>query len=216
MPDTGRSLLLFFRLVVSGFAVLVVCAVVPAVASALGLGLGGPAAGPSAAISSADPDFAGGESRDRARRERLASEDARAQRTRSRTAHVGLGRDAALALARQTFPEQLTGQLFDGARPGAGVRVVDQRGGGAALVQDTQTGVRSLLMSTLPLQAKRPDGAFAPIDLSLESAAGGVGPKNFAGAVSRRRVRSCEAELPRQARLGQRARRRAPLGADRQ
>jgi len=46
------------------------------------------------------------------------------------------------------------------------------------LVQDTQTGKRSLLMSTLPLQAKRPDGAFAPIDLSLESTAGGVGPKN--------------------------------------
>ncbi|MGI8728446.1 MAG: hypothetical protein ACR2LK_00325 [Solirubrobacteraceae bacterium] len=35
-----------------------------------------------------------------------------------------------------------------------------------------------MLMSTLPLQAKRPGGAFAPIDLSLQRANGGVGPKN--------------------------------------
>jgi hypothetical protein len=69
--------------------------------------------------------------------------------------------------------------LFDGARPAPGVRVVDQRGDGVALVEDTQTGRRSLLMSTLPLQAKRPDGAFAPVNLSLENtAAGSVGPKN--------------------------------------
>ncbi len=112
MPGTGRSLLSFLRLVMSGFAVLVVCTVVPAAASALGMGMGSPAAGPSAAISSADPDFAGGERRDRARRERLASEDARAQRTRSQTAHHGLNRDAALALAREMIPEQLTGRLF--------------------------------------------------------------------------------------------------------
>lgn len=130
-------------------------------------------------MSSADAAFAAGEQRDRVRRERLSSQDAKAQRTRSQTAYRGLGGDEALALGREMFSEQLTGRLFDGARPAPGVRVVDQRGDGAALVEDTQTGRRSLLMSTLPLQAKRPDGAFAPVDLSLEnSAAGSVGPKN--------------------------------------
>lgn len=75
------------------------------------------------------------------------------------------------------FSEQLTGRLFDGARPGRGVRVVDYRGGGSAIVEDTESGKRALLMSTLPLQAKGPDGAFAPVDLSLTSTGGGVGPK---------------------------------------
>ena len=58
------------------------------------------------------------------------------------------------------------------------MRVVAQRGAGTALVEDTKTGRRVLLQSTLPLQAKRPDGSFAPVDLSLESVAGGVGPTN--------------------------------------
>lgn len=165
------------RVIVLGLASLLVCAVLPGGASAIGLG--GPAAArPSAAISSTDRDFENGARRDRARSHRLSSQDARAQRTRSRTAHRGLGRDEALALARKAFPEQLTGRLFDGARPAPGTRVVDQRGGGAALVADTKTGRRALLMSTLPLQAKRPDGTFAPVDMSLQRAAGAVGPKN--------------------------------------
>lgn len=178
MLATGRLPLLVSRLVVLGLTALGVLAVVPGGAAA-GLGLAGPAAGgPSPAISSADKDFANGDQRDRARRQRLDSADARAQRTRSRTAHRSLDRDEALALARQRFPGQMTGRLFDGSEPAAGLRVVDQRGGGTALVQDTKTGKRALLQSTLPLQAKRPDGSLGPIDLSLLSTARGVGPTN--------------------------------------
>lgn len=146
-----------------GFAVLLFAAggVVPSAASGFGLPLGDPAmSSRSPAISSGDRDFAAGEQRDQARRERLSSQDAQAQRTRSRSAYRDLGRDEALALAREMFAEQLTGRLFDGARPGRGVRVVDYRGGGSALVEDTNSGRRSLLASTLPLQAKRPDGAY--------------------------------------------------------
>jgi hypothetical protein len=85
---------------------------VPSAAAAFGLPLGDPAmSAPSPAISSADADFAAGEQRNRVRRERLRSDDARAQRTRSRTLHRGLGRDEALALAREMFAEQLTGPL---------------------------------------------------------------------------------------------------------
>jgi hypothetical protein len=178
MPASGRSLLSLPRLVAMALAAVVICAVVPGAASALGLAIGDPAAGPSTAVSLADKDFAAGERRDQARSERLASANARTQRTNSRTAHGDLGRDAALALARQMFPEQMTGRLFDGAEPAAGLRVVDQRGEGTALVQDTQTGKRALLMSTLPLQAKRPDGTLEPIDLSLQSTSSGVGPTN--------------------------------------
>lgn len=178
MFNFGRSLLSLPRLVVMALTAIVVCAVVPGVASALGLGMGGPAAAPSVAVSSADKDFAGGERRDQARTQRLRTANARVQRIRSRMAHRGLGLDEALALARQTFAEQMTGRLFDGSEPATGLRVVDQRGGGTALVQDTKTGKRALLMSTLPLQAKRSDGVFAPIDLSLQSTASGVGPTN--------------------------------------
>jgi len=96
----------------------------------------------------------------------------------SRTAHRSLSRDEALALARSAFPDQLLGPLFDGLHPAAGLRVVDQRGAGSALVEETRTGKRALLMSTLPLQAKRSDGKLAPIDLSLENTARGVGPTN--------------------------------------
>lgn len=176
MPGTARTALSKCRLVLIALAALGVAGT--GAASAYALGVGGPAGGAPGAISSADPDFAGGERRDEARSRRLNSAAGRVERMRSRTAHRGLSRDEALALARSAFPDQLMGPLFDGSHPAAGLRVIDQRGEGSALVEDTRTGKRALLMSTLPLQAKRSDGRLAPIDLSLESTAGGVGPTN--------------------------------------
>lgn len=70
-------------------------------------------------------------------------------------------------MAKRELAEIFTAPLFDGADPEPGMEVVDQRGQGAAVVEDVRTGKRILAQSNLPLQADD-NGTMAPVDLSLE------------------------------------------------
>lgn len=138
--------------------------------------------GPSPAISKDDPAFGQGAERERARAERLRGGQAREERRQSRERYRGLSRSEALGLAQRAFPEATRGRLPDGRRPAPDLRVVDQYGHGAALVQDAQ-GARFLLRSSLPLQVPAPGGGFAPLDLSLTEAADWFAPRASAAPI---------------------------------
>ncbi|MBA3328512.1 MAG: hypothetical protein H0T43_09450, partial [Solirubrobacterales bacterium] len=75
----------------------------------------GPQAPPSSkALSSEDPDFAAGQRRDQARRDRREGAEAKQERKQSRTRYHDATRTEALSVGRVTYPDEFTGRLFDG------------------------------------------------------------------------------------------------------
>lgn len=82
-----------------------------------------------------------------------------------------------------TFPICLRGPLFSGREPASGMEVVEQLGGGRAVVSDKATGRKLLALSSVPLQARTPSGSLAPLDLSLTQQDGRLAARNPAVAV---------------------------------
>lgn len=132
---------------------------------------------PSRAMSSNDPVWRAGVKRRDARAARLAGAGEKRRRRASKTSFEDVSAGEALALAKREFTDVFMAPLFDGADPEPGMKVVDQRGDGAALVQDVKTGKRTLVESNLPLQADD-QGTMAPVDLSLETAGGDLRSDN--------------------------------------
>lgn len=132
---------------------------------------------PSRAMSSKDPGWRAGLKRRDARAARLAGASEKRRRRASKTSFEDASASEALALAKREFTDVFMAPLFDGADPEPGMKVIDQRGDGAALVQDVKTGKRTLVESNLPLQADD-RGTMAPVDLSLETAGGDLRSDN--------------------------------------
>lgn len=130
-----------------------------------------------------DARWQAGQRRAREREERRRGPAAQRAREESRTELRGLGREEALALAREHFPDLLRGRLFSGREPGPGMEVVEQLGGGRAVVLDNATGRKHLALSSVALQAKTQSGSFAPLDLSLSERAGRLVARNPGVAV---------------------------------
>lgn len=94
------------------------------------------------------------------------SPKAKTEREASRTRWIGLSASHSRALGRTTFPEAFAADLFNGERPGPGLKIAQYRGGGVA-VAETSTGERLLVQSSAALRAQTPIGQMAPVDLSL-------------------------------------------------
>ncbi|MDP8908364.1 MAG: hypothetical protein M3N47_04445 [Chloroflexota bacterium] len=110
--------------------------------------------------------FAAGLEQKRQQEADRKSPKAKAEREASRTRSIGLSASQSRALGRITFPEAFTGALFDGERPGRGLKIVQYRGGGVG-VAETSTGERLLVQSSARLRARTSAGEMAPVDLSL-------------------------------------------------
>lgn len=138
--------------------------VAAAVAGALpGIAFGDP-------FSATNPFFGAGLDQQKRQEASRKSPAAKAERLASRTRWLGLSAGQSRALGRRTFPETFASDLFDGALPGPGLKIVQYRGGGVA-VAETSTGERLLVRSSAPLRAQAPNGALEPVDLSLRESA---------------------------------------------
>lgn len=115
---------------------------------------------------SGDAAWRRGTRREKARIAKLGTKEAKAARRRSRLRYRKLRQDEAIRLARREFADQLRNPLFDGDRPDGATKVEEQRDGGTAVAEDAD-GTKSLLSSSLPLEAKTESGQEAPVDLSL-------------------------------------------------
>jgi hypothetical protein len=131
-------------------------------------------AGPGVAVgdpfSATNPFFGGGLDQQQQREASRKSPAAKAERQASRTRWLGLSAGQSRALGRRTFPETFASDLFDGELPGPGLKIVQYRGGGVG-VAETSSGERLLVQSSAPLRAPAPNGAMAPVDLSLRESA---------------------------------------------
>jgi hypothetical protein len=123
-----------------------------------------------------DPVFRAGDDQANAQRENLAVKRrdplARAERLRSRSAHSGLDRADAVALARGRFGHEMTGDLVDGSRLPMGVkisRILDETN---ARVESAAGEPLGVMHATVPLATSRGD-TWTATDLSLRAAAGG-------------------------------------------
>jgi hypothetical protein len=105
-----------------------------------------------------------------------------AERRASRTRHRGLGRDAALELARHKFPKLFSdgdGRILP-LRDGE--QVMRYTGRGTAVVESGDG--RSLVDSTSALRVPDEHGDLHPVDITLRRAAAGWTPVNAAAPVS--------------------------------
>jgi hypothetical protein len=98
--------------------------------------------------------------------------DDRQRRQRSRTAYRSLGRHRALALARDTFSDVVSGPVYDGLDMRAGEKLVRYTSDRSALIEYPD-GVRGVAQSGLPLVVDGADGR-EPVDLAVED--DGSGP----------------------------------------
>jgi hypothetical protein len=125
-----------------------------AVAGALpGIAFGDP-------FSATNPFFGAGLDQQKRQEASRKSPAAKAERQASRTRWLGLSAGQSRALGRRTFPETFASDLFDGALPGPGLKIVQYRGGGVG-VAETSSGERLLVRSSAPLRAPAPNGAMA-------------------------------------------------------
>ncbi len=124
-----------------------------------------------------NPFFAAGLDQKRQQEADRKSPAAKALREASRRASVGLSPGLSRALGARTFPEAFAGDLFDGERPGPGLKIVQHRGVGVA-VAEASSGERLLVQSSAPLRARAPDGEMAAVDLSLRESGGAFSTAN--------------------------------------
>jgi hypothetical protein len=117
-------------------------------------------------FSATNPFFGAGLDQQKRQEASRKSPAAKAERDASRTRSIGLSAGQSRALGRRTFPEAFMSDLFDGALPGPGLKIVQYRGGGVG-VAETSSGERLLVQSSAPLRAAGPNGEMAPVDLSL-------------------------------------------------
>ncbi len=154
-----------------------VCLGVIGVAPAIGAGQQQPPRVPAEALSAADPNFGAGMKREQARTEKLRTPEARAERQRSRDRYRDLTAPAALDTGQAAFPAEFKGELFDGARPDPGVKVVKQLRNGTAITQSA-SGDKAVLQSSLPLETENAAGEQQPVDLTLASDSTGFRTRN--------------------------------------
>ncbi|HWI08393.1 MAG TPA: hypothetical protein VNT54_12870 [Solirubrobacteraceae bacterium] len=108
---------------------------------------------------------------------RLQSPDMRAERAQRRTAYRGISDAEAVDRARRDFPQLMGAPLFPGAQFRAAAEV-EYLGDRVARVRQPGAEQASLAISGLPLRVPGADGRRAPLDLSLESSAGGFRPRS--------------------------------------
>ena len=108
---------------------------------------------------------------------RRGSSEAREERERSRTAHRGLGRDAALALGERELPGVFSRPWFDAAKLPAGARVKRFVGETGALIEGMEEP-RLIESMGMPLTSTVGSGERDFVDLQLRPTAGGFEPHN--------------------------------------
>lgn len=96
----------------------------------------------------------------------------------------GLNRTAALNVARRVFPDLVNQKGFRARRPQKDMRLLRLTGTFESQVV-TDEGAHLLAKSTVPLRARRPDGSFTPVDMTLErTAAGDYAPRDVVAPVT--------------------------------
>ncbi len=117
------------------------------------------------------------------RAKRVPGERQRQQRRASRTAHRGLSKSAALALAKDTFGEVVLRPAWKALSLQPGEKLTGYVGDRVARVE-REGGPPGLVESTLPLRAKDEQGRLAPVDLTLGDAGAALEPVNALVGVS--------------------------------
>ncbi|MEA2369839.1 MAG: large repetitive protein [Solirubrobacteraceae bacterium] len=84
----------------------------------------------------------------------------------------------AYALARTTFASTLLARPFDARAPQPGVRRVRALDINSEVVTNARTGGRSVMVSSVPLEIRGPNGAQASVDLTLGGTTGGYTPRS--------------------------------------
>jgi endonuclease/exonuclease/phosphatase family metal-dependent hydrolase len=115
-----------------------------------------------------------------ARKERQAARETpagRAKREQSRRRYGGASDDAALAIARERFPELLGKPVFAPFRPDPGQRVERYLDDDQGALITTAKGGHAVVDSTLPLRGSTNSGDKQPVDLELVAQGGRFEPK---------------------------------------
>lgn len=139
---------------------------------------------PSAAIGAGAPSSSAGLASLRSASNSRDSTASALRRRRSQTALTSLDGKAALGVARRTLPDLVSREGFRARRPQKDMRLVRIIGTYESQVV-TDEGEKLLAQSTTPLRARRPDGSFAPVDMTLKrTATGDFAPRNAAAPVT--------------------------------